>query len=69
MCHYKIKENNIQMPERENERGVSRMSPITDCFADPFSFKLPNGADNYRTYLGSFMSILMVLILILYGML
>ena len=57
------------MPERENDKGAVRMSPIPDSFAGPFSFKMPNGADSYRTYLGSVMSILMVLILILYGML
>ena len=57
------------MPERENDKGAIRMSPIPDSFAGPFSFKLPNGADSFRTYLGSVMSILMVLILILYGML
>ena len=57
------------MPEREKEQGDTLMSPPMDWFAGPFSFKLPGGSDNHRTYLGSIMSILMLLILILYGML
>ena len=57
------------MPEREKEQGANLMSPPMDWFAGPFSFKLPGGSDNHRTYLGSIMSILMLLILILYGML
>ena len=38
-----------------------------DHFGKSFQFKLPGGKDTYNTMLGSFFTILLILVLVLYG--
>ena len=56
------------MPKKEREPGVLERKLLDqDGFASGFGFKLPGGNDRLPTYLGSFSSIAVLLILIFYG--
>ena len=55
------------------KKPQSKANPISekllsfDTFGEAFNFKLPGGKDTYQTWLGTFFTLIVTLVLIFYG--